>query len=938
MEPNLINLNTNFEILLNDINNGKFEKKYSCYKKKKRENGFLIIQKEEKDKNEIFLFNEKIKIKLIKKDSEESIKEFEAFSSLEIENNLSSVDLKTSELFMIKGKIFQYEEMKINLGAFISNRILNIFVIPIEKVPRLNLKDIFKDDGEFKPEEFSLFFYLYFKYEDKNKKENKINYGRNKIREEIWSNILSLKTKNSLRTYKFTGPSSTGKSFTLFYLSRVLSNIIYVNFSVLNDNKNNLFKCYQIIIHELERIDIDNDKLNEINLLIQNSYEKQLSPLQLILIIMTFLFTNFKEDSFVFIFDQYKKKYMIDGFNHEISKMSNIKIVYCSSINDKDIREECILSWKKNEKNISEFNEVTQNFYFYFDDIYTYKQKNYNNNDYNNNILAKFNYIPKYIKMYEDNKKDDISFINEAKNKIEEKVMDFCRKDKNKYYDILVHLRYIIDVEYDFRQLSEVIDFCLLKFFKIQFYESKFKIKPIFPFMRYFINNKFNETICLNYFSNNLYKNNTIENESVKGCYFEESVKYGLQKLKLPSKYEKIITLREITEMEEIIDLDYYYIDNDEQSEEKKMDIDYRGNDNIPSNINGNIISFEKLLKEYKIDKNLIQSEILSYQLSLSKNTMKYSKNLDYFRLDEIQSRDNETNILINNNFDGNEALLLDQIKKTGKTLDYAFLYGDKYEKVFIGFQMKCYFRKSILKENVINKLTIREKCQKILVNSMTLFQCKITKWYYILIFYINDEITEENVNQENLEKCNFFNIHYIFYDPKKQIFKNSFGTEIKSLELTENSNLDYYKINIEYYSRISEIIREEGNIQIVGNLDNMIKSFVDDMKWMVNSEGKKLILILNQLSKIIQYELKFSVKINIIDDVLFFPPNNKHVYIYKISNECFILIQRLNDKNEFLDIKTRNKYYSYDIYTLFNKHCGYYYCLEKVSKLKKNK
>jgi hypoxanthine phosphoribosyltransferase len=110
--------------------------------------------------------------------------------------------------------------------------------------------------------------------------------------------------------------------------------------------------------------------------------------------------------------------------------------------------------------------------------------------------------------------------------------------------------------------------------------------------------------------------------------------------------------------------------------------------------------------------------------------------------------------ISIKNNFTGNEALLLDQIKKTGKTLDYALLYGKKNEKVLIGFQIKCYFNNSILAEQTIDKSTIREKCSKMLVNSMILFNCKITNWNYILIFFINNEEKNENINLKNLEKC----------------------------------------------------------------------------------------------------------------------------------------------------------------------------------------
>ena len=206
--------------------------------------------------------------------------------------------------------------MKKNLGLFISDEILRIYVIFIKKLPELKLKKIFKRNQDYSPKELSPFFYDYFIYEDKNEKNAKFKYVNNKIRKMIESNLIDLKIKNNLKTYKFTGPASIGKSFTLFYLSRIIYNIIYINLKVLNNNKNNLYYCYQIIITELERITIY-DKLFELNSLINNCYEKQLSPLDLILNIMEFLFTNSKTN-FIFIFDQYKKKYLIDKFNSEI--------------------------------------------------------------------------------------------------------------------------------------------------------------------------------------------------------------------------------------------------------------------------------------------------------------------------------------------------------------------------------------------------------------------------------------------------------------------------------------------------------------------------------------------------------------------------------------------------------------------------------------------
>ena len=388
--------------------------------------------------------------------------------------------------------------------------------------------------------------------------------------------------------------------------------------------------------------------------------------------------------------------------------------------------------------------------------------------------------------------------------------------------------------------------------------------------------------------------------------------------------------------MKEIIDTNSYYnIDEEDDTSENEIDICYE-DDNKKNNK-----KFHQLLEDFKIndDENLTKSFISNKNKNLiSKYTIEYSKNIEDFRMDAI--KDYKYEISIKNNFTGNEALLLDQIKKTGKTLDYALLYGKKNEKVLIGFQIKCYFNNSILAEQTIDKSTIREKCSKMLVNSMILFNCKITNWNYILIFFINNEEKNENINLKNLEKCKNNNIHYLFYDPKNKVFLNENKKVINSIKLEENSDLDNFQTNILNYTNIDEIIREKGKIKIVGNLDKMIECFIEDMSLVIKT--KNLSDILNMLSRIVQFKLKFSAKINIIEDGLLLPPNQKHLYIYKLKNNKLILVQReqsVNNYIEYYDIKDKKKIDLQEFLKLIgNNNGGYYYCLEKYKKINENK
>ena len=133
----------------------------------------------------------------------------------------------------------------------------------------------------------------------------------------------------------------------------------------------------------------------------------------------------------------------------------------------------------------------------------------------------------------------------------------------------------------------------------------------------------------------------------------------------------------------------------------------------------------DKLLKTFKVktDKKSLKEEGLSY------NALLLLKDIEDYRIDEINEQLCKEEVIDKSNFNGNESIFLDQLSKWGKVLDSAYLYGNKNDKVFLGFKMKCNFLNSDLNNNVFNKNYIKKSCRKILVNSMKLFNCKIVKW-----------------------------------------------------------------------------------------------------------------------------------------------------------------------------------------------------------------
>ena len=139
---------------------------------------------------------------------------------------------------------------------------------------------------------------------------------------------------------------------------------------------------------------------------------------------------------------------------------------------------------------------------------------------------------------------------------------------------------------------------------------------------------------------------------------------------------------------------------------------------------------FEDLLKAFSIDDKKMNTDKNKWK-GLSKEAKLNSKTIEDYRLEEIEEQRKEKQEFDKGLIDGDSSIFLDQYSKFGKTLDFAYIYGNKNEKTFIGFQMKCYFEDSTLKNKFVNKNFIKKSCRKILVNSMKLFNCKISQWYY---------------------------------------------------------------------------------------------------------------------------------------------------------------------------------------------------------------
>ena len=1042
-------------------------------KKKK----MVIFFKKKKTNEVIFLFEEKRKIKIYENGK---VKNIEAFTSLDIDNYMKLNKLNINDLYFKNLNNIKYIDKIENLAAFLKNNELEIK--KKEPIPSLEHKKKLSYDNDYTPEEYSKYFYEYFIYEDMSKKNEKFIFEKNEIREIILYNLLNLRTDNKLNIFKLTGPSSIGKSITLFKICHSCVNMAYINLKVMNKYKDNFNTLYRIILTELERFNIIN-YLNELNDLIKKNYENNSSYSKLLINIMKYL-NNLKEEKkiFIFIFDQFKYKYIEDGFFEEIKKMKKIKIVQCSSINDKIMREECIKSWLCKGKKIQYLNDDNQNYYFYFNSIYNVKNKKLKLEEKDKKIMSKFSYFPKYLKLYEE-KEDKNKFMEDIKSHIDNKISQYCANSKIDKTLLLTNLRFIIKNEYFYEKLGEIIIYVPLKYFTINFSDNTFTVKPIFPFMKTIINHKLEEKECKDYFEKGLYKINTIEADNVKGYYFEAYVKFAIKNLVFPeNKNYELVMLKDISSMEKIID-DNDDLFEDEENNNSELNLDsinilsneedkiselhfdsldilkkeedrnnelhfdrkdtFKNKEGINDEINVDTIDIFKnkernnnelnldilnILKDEKDNNNELkldsinslkdkpkskdinteeikdkndenkikedysnEEESESYSEEVEDNDLNFfyeeqnyenkkidkkknnfenkdfdellknfginfkeqvkfdrkfinheiillSKTIEDYRLSEIETQRKKNQIIEKSKFTGQESFFLDQRSKSGKTLDFAYLYGNKQNKKFIGFQIKCYFENSNLDNKAINKAIIRDNLQKILVNSMKLLNCKITEWHYFLIFYYNSEIKNENINKYNLIKCKINEIGYFFYEPiKNKFFESNLKRVIKGIKIDEYSNLDCHSANLMNYSQNIVKIFNEEKVKIGNQLEKMIESFKKDLSYICKEINPPLDDILNRIKTNIKVKnpLQFMLKCKIIKFVLV-PPLKDFILLYKKKDGGFIAIKNNKDIIEYYDVETGEKLDYF--HNIFDENSEYYYYLSILVRRKSSK
>ena len=476
----------------------------------------------------------------------------------------------------------------------------------------------------------------------------------------------------------------------------------------------------------------------------------------------------------------------------------------------------------------------------------------------------------------------------------------------------------------------------------VEFIDDKyFEIKIQFPFLLPIINRRLLSEEVDNYFKTKKYLKLTIENETIKGNYFEEAVKIGLKnKIKLPAEIDNTIEVKEIATMNEINknSLDYFYLEEESSQDDSSDEADNKQNDFDDNKIqteNAKIteIKIDKRKNE-KIDKNEIDNIKSKFDIN-NNNINPFSKDIEYYRSMEISKLyDGKYNIKkVGKNYDGKKTYFLEQKNQKGKVIDCALLYGEEKNKTFIGFKIKCYFKETkSLPPKEKNKIDIKDNIKEILINSMYILNCKITSWHYYLIFYINNEIKNCNVNDSVLDDIEN-KIEAIYYDPVNKIFYDLNEKIINNLKLTLNSNLDNMNYPISKMSINPSKIYKKKKRYIED--EKIEQNFIKDFSYLKEKTVNNIIIKILQIMEVNEGIYKLEHKISELPTTILSPSIN-YIYLYKRNNnKGFIGVKLIDDAN---NINITHRYYDLNNKEEINfveVDCLYFYSLIKKGKEK---
>ena len=703
------------------------------------------------------------------------------------------------------------------------------------------------EQNELSPLKLSIYFYEYFEYNDEN--ETNFIYYDTPERKKLM-NYLEDFYFSQYNYFKFCGPISGGKSTTLLKFRNEYEGIVYFNLkSIKKHYLNGNINYKSIMIYELNKIKVKEKKkedvLKELSDIISQNDVLEIIFMKIIEYLLKIKVRN------IIIIDQFKETH----FDHttfidveKTIKNTHLGLILSSSIDEKGIKDELIITLKKFNKIPNKIIMENQIYYFYVPDLLKneiVKEKLISQKIIDNDFIdlyEHFSFKTKYISFLK-NKENLDTGINNINKQITAKMMKNSHFPSSEFIFMFINDNIGIKLKYTEENINKIRNMPL-KFIDIHFNDDHFSFDYGFPYIKTLVENGKKNININKYFEQKMYD---VEFYSLfKGIYFENLVNLSIFDKKISfdncfnnnNKIFKLI-VNNVIDMDENDKNNTVYtiinrIKNNDlnNSYTKKNYKDYI-KDRIEA-INREIgASREKQLVPLDINNNLIQA--LEEELKiLSEDEKKYS---DIKNGKKPNKYGDKIIISYDDDFKGGN-ILIEQTQTNARCLDSAFLFGDKDKKTLVCLQMKFYNKETSLSSDdkgKLNKPYIKKTCKKVLSNIYLNLGIKIKKWHYVMILYY--EYKSKTFNTNFVKVCNENDLEYIFFDPLEKKFYSKYYKEIKNLSLFFFSDLDCDEIESNTLMCFEE--SKEANIYLQKR-NREIKTPKDSPKALAKSIAKK--------------------------------------------------------------------------------------------------
>ena len=746
----------------------------------------------------------------------------------------------------------------------------------------------------------SIYSNKYFEYS-----ENKIDYIETKERKKFLFFLNDFIFLEDANFFKITGPSNDGKTLTLLLFSRRRKNIIYFNLKyIMKLFYSNDVTYLKLMMYELGRAYISTtEEINKVENIFKDNTLKH--PWKIILELAEI----FKNESKIIILDQFKEKTIDFTIFEKIEKGFEgkaLKFIICSSINDFFIKKNVLDTIKDFHGNPEYLNKECQRYYFYFCNLLSKEKlkEYYEKKNIKIKYIDSFSYNPKYVHMF-THSQDELVTLNSIKTHVIKKVEESYKERDVSYKEILFLISSNIGKELDYVKDFKFLIYTPLKFFTLEFDKTFFKINYYYKYIKELIDEIKKDQDVDDYFQKGKAKNSNFY-QLLQPYYFEESCINSMKKGNiLPSEQSYQIYVKTISNLEQ--DQNYSSLDvNLYQKSETEISLKEYYDTNI------------KVIEQFIKDKNLEEQkknndiDFQLYQALITKKDefkgflkKKRYRNIEDGVVEDIDIEKKKVRIYEYKDSFNNGGIIINQIKKVGRTLDFGFLYGEKSSKIFLGFQIKCYakdVKMSDDKKKNLNKQHIKETLRILLAQALIVYKINIQEWHYFIISLYNPDTGE--YNQDIINICEKEGLEYLFYNPKTHIFYDKGFNKIEgAISLTFNSNLDYNKNNT------PELIFE--------NFHNIKSNFyeycsITSLKKMLQQKATEFINIVGKGETLIQLNRKIKDKLEGIHNLnLISIYNYSENYSLPIPNETYLFLFINNTCDDYVYYyKKNNNFY----------------------------